>query len=137
MTQAFLRGTIALILDEQRLLINLGKEDGVAIGDKFIIFEDGQEVTDPATNQSLGKLELIKAQVEAVHVQEKLSLVMPIKKETTTQTNVLSAVLAKTSSTSSIAPDIYREKLDVKIDQVSGLAQINSVIAVGDKVRSI
>ncbi len=135
MQKEFLRGKVALILDEQRLVINIGMERGVSVGDRFVIFEDGQEIDDPNSQQSLGRLELVKAQVEAVHVQEKMSLVMPTKKETSTQTTVLSATLAKTASTGTT--DIHRDRLNVQVDQIAGLPQINSAIAVGDSVRSI
>ena len=135
MQKEFLRGKVALILDEQRLVINIGMERGVSVGDRFVIFEDGQEIDDPNSQQSLGRLELVKAQVEAVHVQEKMSLVMPTKTATSTQTTVLSATLAKTASTGTT--DIHRDRLNVQVDQIAGLPQINSAIAVGDSVRSI
>ncbi len=135
MAKQFLRGQVAAILDDQRLLINLGIEQGVSINDRFVIFEFGNDITDPETGQSLGKLELIKAQVEAIHVQEKMSLVMPIQKETTTSSSVLSATLAQTHVGSSA--DLYRDHLNIKKNQALGLSQVNSQITVGDKVRSI
>ncbi|MFB3787868.1 MAG: hypothetical protein ACE15F_16030 [bacterium] len=85
MVRQFLRGKVVSILDDQRLIVNLGLEQGVAMGDRFVVYEEGGEITDPSTQQTLGKLELIKTQVEAVHVQEKMSLLMPILKQTTTQ----------------------------------------------------
>lgn len=135
MVKEFLRGKVAAILDEQRLVINVGMERGVSVGDRFIIFENGQDIHDPMSQQSLGRLELVKAQVEAVHVQEKMTLVMPVKKATSTEVTVLSATLARTSSSG--ATDIHRDRLAVKVDQVSGLPQINSAIAIGDDARSV
>ncbi|HOJ59783.1 MAG TPA: hypothetical protein PK878_05820 [bacterium] len=135
MGRQFLRGKVVSILDDQRLIVNLGMEHGVSMGDRFVVYEEGGEITDPSTQQSLGKLELIKAQVEAVHVQEKMSLLMPILKQTTTQSTVLSATLAQTYSTTS--SDIYRDRLPVKKDQISGLSLLNSLIMIGDLVRSV
>ena len=135
MTKQFLRGQVVAILDDQRILINLGVEQGVSIGDRFIIFELGNEVTDPITGQVLGKLELIKTQIESVHVQEKMTMVMPIHRDTLTHSTVLSATLAQTSSGAS--SDFYRDRMNVKKNQIMGLHQVNSVVSVGDQVRSI
>lgn len=135
MSRQFLRGQVAAILDDQRILINVGMEQGVSIGDLFAVYEWGNEITDPETGQSLGKLELVKAQMEVMHVQEKMALLMPIRKETTTQSTVLSATLAKTTSGS--ATDIYRDRLTIKKSEALGMSQVNSLIAVGDKVRSV
>ncbi|MGC9328951.1 MAG: hypothetical protein ACP5I1_15050, partial [Candidatus Hinthialibacter sp.] len=112
-----------------------GMEHGVSVGDQFIIYELGGEISDPNSGQSLGKLELVKAKVEAMHVQEKISLVMPFHKESTTQSTVLSATLAQTTSSSST--DIYRDRLNIQKNQALGLNQINSQISVGDLVRSV
>ena len=136
MGRQFLRGKVVSILDDQRLIVNLGLEQGVALGDRFVVYEEGGEIPDPTTQQSLGKLELVKTQLEAVHVQEKMSLLMPILKQTTTQSTVLSATLAQTYSTTPAA-DIYRDRLPVKKDQVSGLSLLNSLIQIGDLVRSV
>lgn len=135
MTKQFLRGQVAAILDDQRLLINLGMDHGVSAGDHFIIFELGGEISDPTSGQSLGKLELVKAKVEAMHVQERMALVMPFHKESTTQSSVLSATLAQTTSSSST--DIYRDRLNIRKNQAIGLNQVNSQISVGDQVRSV
>lgn len=135
MGKQFLRGKIAAILDDQRLIIGLGMEDGVCLGDQFVIYENGADIHHPDTHEILGKLELVKAKVEAVHVQERISLVMPVQKESTTQSTVLSATLAQTSSGS--ATDIYRDHLYVKKDQIIGVPQINASIQVGNLIRSI
>lgn len=135
MTKQYIQGRIAAIIDEQRLLINCGMEQGVSIGDRFIIFEEGNEIMDPVTGQSLGKLELVKTQVEAVHVQNKMSLAMPIHRDTLGQPTVLSATLAQTSTAPS--SDFYRDRMHVKKTEILGLTQVNSTVCVGDRIRSI
>lgn len=135
MAKQFLRGQVAAILDDQRLLINLGMEQGVSVGDRFIIFELGNEITDPATGQVLGKMELIKTQIEAVHVQDKMTLVMPIHRDSLAHATVLSATLAQTSPGAS--SDFYRDRINVKKTQIMGLNQVNSIVSIGDQVRSI
>jgi hypothetical protein len=138
MSKQFLRGLVAAILDDQRLIINLGMEQGVSCGDQFIVYEEGDQINDPQSGESLGGLELVKTILEAVHVQEKMALVMPIRKETTTQSTVLSATLAQTHTTTpSSSNDIYRDRLNVQKNQTKGLKQVNGTISIGDKIRSV
>ena len=69
-----LTGKIARILDESRFVINIGSEAGVKSGQEFIIYQEGDEIFDPETNESLGKMELSKGAIVIEHVQEKLSI---------------------------------------------------------------
>lgn len=63
---------VARVLNDRELVLNQGSDDGVSLGDKFLIFTLGDEITDPNTDESLGCLELIKGKGEVVHVQERL-----------------------------------------------------------------
>ncbi|HPO07793.1 MAG TPA: hypothetical protein PLZ55_03930, partial [bacterium] len=76
MNETPLLGQIIRILDDHRLVANRGSADGWAKGDLLVVFEEGDEILDPQTGQSLGKLELVKAEMEAVHVQEHMSILM-------------------------------------------------------------
>ncbi len=130
-----LQGRIVKILDDIRLIANIGFQEGVAIGDLFVVFEPGEEVTDTDSGESLGQLELVKAQVEAVHVQERMVILSPhtfTEKETLSGT-VLSAIMARTSSGSE---DRNKETLTVRRDQVAGMPVVRP-IQIGDSVRRI
>ncbi len=131
----FLHGHIVRILDDQRLVINLGMEQGVSVGDHFFIYEEGDEISDPQTGESLGRLELLKAEVEAVHVQEKITLVSPLKKDQPQKQTVLSATLAQVYQSDTVGADKQRGHLNVRQNQITGLYQA-SPITVGDAVRS-
>lgn len=137
MANEFLRGKVVRILDDQRIVINLGMNHGVQTGDHFYIYEAGEEIQDPVTNEPLGKLELVKAEVEAVHVQEKISFVMPPEKKTDTLHTVLSAAMAQVSPTGHYGQDPKRDRLHIRTDQVSGSGRTTSPIALGDNIRSI
>lgn len=64
---------IAKIVTEYRVVINRGHKDGVENGMRFVIFDPGEEILDPKTGESLGNLEIVKAKVEVINVQEKMS----------------------------------------------------------------
>ncbi|HUV03383.1 MAG TPA: hypothetical protein VMW67_08140 [Desulfobacteria bacterium] len=68
-----IEGKIAKILSEYRVVINRGHKDGVENGMRFVIFDPGEEIRDPDTKEPLGTLEILKAKVEVINVQEKLS----------------------------------------------------------------
>ena len=44
--------------DSSSVYLNLGSDDGVKMGDKFIVYSQGEMLLDPVTGESLGKLEL-------------------------------------------------------------------------------
>jgi hypothetical protein len=69
-----LTARVARLLDKQKLVVNKGSDHGVALQQRFVIFEKGDEITDPDTGESLGALELVKAHGEVIHVQERMAI---------------------------------------------------------------
>lgn len=78
--------TVAKVLDgDYKLVLNVGKNDGVALGDKFIVYSLSKEdIIDPSTRESLGKLEIVKGRGEVTHVQEKMCIIDSIEKKSNT-----------------------------------------------------
>ncbi len=138
MSKTILRGHVIIILNDQKLIINLGFNQGVKPGDRFFIYQEGYEVQDNINNTTLGKIEFIKGEVEAINVQENMTMVMPMtKKNQAGPSSVLSSTLAQTtSSATSATSDVDRERLYVRQDQLTGTTQVTP-IAVGDPVRSM
>jgi hypothetical protein len=66
------RGKIAKILNDHQVVINRGSNDGVQINMGFIIYEEGEKITDPETNEDLGALEIIKGRVRVHYLQERV-----------------------------------------------------------------
>lgn len=58
-----------------QVIINKGSIDDIENGQRFIVFAIGDELFDPETNESLGKLEIIKGTGIATHVQEKITTI--------------------------------------------------------------
>ena len=66
---------VVSIIDEFRVVINRGKDDGVTMGDRYLIYNLGEEVKDPDTNEDLGRVEIIKGRGSVVHLQKRLATI--------------------------------------------------------------
>ncbi len=71
-----LRGKIIKILDNKRVIVNLGFKQGVRKDMKFIIYNEGEEIIDTESKISLGKRELVKHRIKSVHIQENFSIMI-------------------------------------------------------------
>lgn len=71
-----LYGKVLKIFDATGLVIDLGRNDGVVRGDRFVVVEKGGPVADPESGNSLGELEYVKIELIAVDVQERMSILM-------------------------------------------------------------
>ena len=121
-------GRVAAILDDRQLVLSVGAQQGVTRGQHFAVFEDGPEVKDPVTGESLGTLDIIKAELQVAHAQERLAIaVLPAAPASAPQ--VLSAVLSQ-------IPGGGGQVLTVNRAQVTGRPHPHP-IAVGDRVRSV
>ena len=64
-----IRGKVAAILSQRELVLNVGSDDGVEVGIKFVILNSkGIDVTDPDTGDVLGTVEVPKTVVKVVRV---------------------------------------------------------------------
>ena len=71
-----IEGKVAKIIDVYTVVINRGRANGVEDGMRFIIYEQGGEITDPDTGELLGRFENIKRKIKVVNVSEKISTAM-------------------------------------------------------------
>jgi hypothetical protein len=68
-------GKVAKILSHREIVINRGKQSGVKKGMRFEIFDpEGEEVWDPDTGETLGRVEDIKARAEVTEVRDRFSV---------------------------------------------------------------
>lgn len=57
-----------------RLILNKGSNDGVTDGMRFLVYEVSEEdIVDPDTSESLGKLEIVKGTGKITHTQPQIS----------------------------------------------------------------
>lgn len=70
---------VAQVVNKYTAVINRGRDHGVRIGSKFLIYGIGDEIMDPETSESLGNLELVRGIGSATHVQDKMSTITSAK----------------------------------------------------------
>lgn len=66
---------VAKIIDDYTIVINKGSKNGVKEGQRFLIYEIGEEIFDPVTKESLGKLEIVKGTGKVAHLQENMATI--------------------------------------------------------------
>lgn len=114
------------IIDDYRIVINSGHEDGVKKGDNFDIYVPGEEVIDPVTNESLGTLDFIKATVVATQIFPKMSICENADVQTYSLIPNLSEAFTRKE----------RKPLNVETTHITGGLSIEDrKIKVGDLVR--
>ncbi|MDD2755692.1 MAG: hypothetical protein PHS80_09215 [Methanothrix sp.] len=74
MATSLLEGKVAKIKNQYQIVINKGTEHGVENGMHFVIYEIGEELTDPDTGNSLGPIEYAKAKVRVTYAKEKYAI---------------------------------------------------------------
>lgn len=70
-----LKGKIIKILDNKRVIVNLGYKE-VKKDMRFIIYAEGEEIIDPESQISLGRREIVKHKIKADHIQENFSVMV-------------------------------------------------------------
>lgn len=60
--------------DDAKLVINKGSKDGITKKDTFMVYENGNELFDPESKESLGVLEIPKLAMKVFSIQEKMTI---------------------------------------------------------------
>ncbi|GJQ58322.1 MAG: hypothetical protein D8M57_05790 [Candidatus Scalindua sp. AMX11] len=142
--ETVIEGCVARILDEYRVVMSVGSNDGVKIGMVFVIIaQSEEEIRDPASNEVLGKLENVKDYVSVIHVQDRISTCVAKERTRGFQdgagmgVQTLSGAMMAESMTARPEKERYEtQKLFVNAAQITGTPQLGP-ISVGDKVRSV
>lgn len=74
-------GKVVKVIDEYKVVINKGINDGVKMGHRFLIYRLGDEIIDPDTNENLGRLEIVSGEAKPDHIQERFTTVITDKKK--------------------------------------------------------
>lgn len=69
-----IKGKIIRILSPTQVVIDKGFVDGVRSEMEFVIYEEGEPLADPDTNEVLERIEVIKGRIYILHVQERVSV---------------------------------------------------------------
>lgn len=96
---------------------------------KFVIYDEGEMIIDPVTDQPLEKLELVKGEVEIIQVQQKISIGESFKIKTkTVEHDVFYDPFGPTKQTYKVEEPLTREKIQENLP---------TPLKVGDLVRSL
>lgn len=64
------------------IVINRGLDEEVKVGDRYLVYGIGDEIQDPDTGKSLGRLESVRGKGIVVHVQQHIATLRCIEKRT-------------------------------------------------------
>ena len=127
-------GKVAQIVDENLIVLNVGVQHGVLPGMRMVVFEEGDEVHDPATQKSLGRVELVKGVVEVIHVQEHMSQATGAQDAGEKTGTVLSEKMVKENINFGVISRARR--MNVMREEMVG-RRSSGPIRVGDAVREL
>jgi hypothetical protein len=133
-----IEGRVARILTDEGIVINRGSDHGVREGKRFVVFTELDEVEDPESGDSLGKLELVKARIVASHVQERMAVCTaePPARPAEAEDPMHHTLSSEMVAVSMLAGRREPGKLPVDRSAATGLPRAGP-ISVGDRVRSV
>lgn len=68
--------TVAKVIDDYKLVINRGSENGIKEGQRMLVYcVSDEDIKDPETGESLGFLELVRGTGKIIFIQEKMSII--------------------------------------------------------------
>lgn len=65
-------GKVASVISQYRVVLNVGTDDGVQLGDDFILYRITDEIFDPDTGESLGEYEEVIGRGTVTHAQQRI-----------------------------------------------------------------
>lgn len=74
---------VVSIVDDSRLVLNLGREDGLKGSEVFLVFGHGPDIIDPSNNRSLGRLEIVRGRGIVSHLQDRMCTIKSITADDT------------------------------------------------------
>lgn len=124
-----IEGRVIKILDNERVIVNLGLNSGIKRNMKFYIFEYGEEIEDPISKKKLGRIEHIKHRVRVDHVQDNFCVMISDEKEVVISPwfTLMADMNAKRFQTKPFM-------LDSSSDKERGI-HTNNIIRIGDFVH--
>ena len=75
-------GNVVIILDDKRLVINIGSNDGLKLNDKIIVYEIGENVKN-IDGKIIGTLDYIKAELVVTNLYDNIAICQYPKKNVT------------------------------------------------------
>ena len=136
--------TVIKVIDDYQIVINKGSQDGVKVGQRFLIYEETDELLqDPITLEGLGNLEIPKGTGKTIYVKEKWATIesdkttVPTKRIIKkTRTNTPSALAAGMASSSMGLFGASEIEVEETVETPGNRISFDSPLK-GDKVKPI
>lgn len=124
--------TVVKVINDYKVVINRGSIHKVKEGKRFLFYKLGEEeLKDPVSGKSLGRLELIKGMGKVVHVQERISTI-----ESNIREPPKKRIIRSTPLTRPLLDIMGGSKEEVIITPSSRLVPFDNLV-IGDKVKPI
>lgn len=124
-----LKGKILTILDKNRLIVDIGFNQDIKKDMRFFVYELGDEIRDPLTNELIDRLEIIKHRLKVIHIQEKFSIMRSNEYLAPTTLSILAASRNE-SPIRKLKPFLLIENIDTNDE-----THQKKAIKIGDLVR--
>ncbi len=118
-----IEGKVAAILDKTTVVINIGAEDSVEVGDTFYVLSTVGPIVDPDSGEELGKTTRIWGELEVQVVEPRLSVARTQLQDPWFSFQV-------------VLPGLFRSKRRILPVESAKLAGVPDKIHVGSKVIS-
>lgn len=125
---------VVRILSDKKIVISAGKKQNATVGAKYDIYEVGEEIIDPKTNNSLGTLDYIKATVEVVTVYDAFSIAEYITRSTKTVTQGIMSAFSESNKT---VTEKTIHVLPVDEGAIKPQRIKNKLIQIGDPIKKV
>lgn len=134
-----IRGKVAKILNTQEIVINVGSENEVALGMRFIVMNpDAPEIEDPDTGELLGSVERPKALIKIVEVQDRLAVASPYSAlEAATEEQWAESMASLSEALMPTKWWVKRQSFNVEDQTWEGLNPQDRFVKVGDPVVQV
>lgn len=111
---------VAEVIDQYKVVLNVGAIDGVEVKDQFVIYRLGNNILDPDTGEDLGVYEEVVGRGVVTYVQEKISTLESsevvdgqpkiIRRKPVSHYALLSSRLFETTVTEEVVPQPEKQK---------------------------
>ncbi|AXT34885.1 hypothetical protein D1820_07850 [Phaeobacter sp. LSS9] len=128
---------VVQIVDDYEVVVNRGTTHGLKNGDHFMVFAVGDEIFDPETNESLGRLETVRGRTVVTHAQANMSTLRSITKlEVSSGRRIYRKPSGALGTLNALAGITYGMREEEIVEEPNKkLAELNATI--GDYVKPI
>ncbi|GAB3396997.1 hypothetical protein NX774_19920 [Massilia agilis] len=95
-------GKVVKVQDRYTIVVNVGLDAGVKLGQRFLIVGLGETINDPDTGEPLEQLEIVRGKAQVTHVQSKIATLSSVELEREPETKEITKVLSRPSGISGL-----------------------------------